>query len=218
MSAAQRRQLPRWLAFISLMACTWLVWAGSVPSAVSESAPPVPDRLGLWAGKPLKVDDRTIQILETDDVSIMEYRLGAEPPVWFLQVGGFGNRAVFHPPELCFRGSHFDVLKRGPLTVIVNGRLRRVMRLVVGRNGNRFESWYWFTADRRTTPSYYQQQWWLVTAAMRRQRISGTLVRLATPMDSPAASRRRLLAFLVRFDAASHPPKAAQQASSPDAL
>lgn len=193
-------QLPRWLAFASLSVCAWLVWAGHVPTAVSQDAPPVPSRLGLWAGTPLEVEDRTLEILETDDVAMMEYRLGAEPPVWLAQVAGFGTRAAFHPPELCYVGSHFQVAERQPISVIVNGKARDVMRLVVTKGNERFETWYWFTSDDQMTPNYYQQQIWLAANSIRRKPMAGTLVRISTPVENPEHARRRLLAFVTSWD------------------
>ena len=192
--------LPKWLAFVSLMACAWLVWTGYAPSAISHEATPVPGQLGLWVGKPLQVDDRTVNILETDDVSMMEYRMGQEPPVWLAQVAGFGNRAAFHPPELCYVGSHFQVVEREPISVIVNGQARNVMRLVVTQGKERFETWYWFTAEDRVTHSYYRQQLWLAADSIRHRPMSGTLVRISTFQDHPEHARRRLLAFVTAWD------------------
>ena len=193
--------LPKWLAFASLTVCAWLVWAGSVPTAVSQESAPVPDQLGLWTGKPLAVEDRTLEILETDDVTMKEYRLGTvEPPVWFSQVAGFGNRAAFHPPELCYVGSHYQVAEREPISVIVNGQKRDVMRLVVTKDQQQFETWYWFTSDDQVTNNYYQQQLWLAANSIRRRPMAGTLVRISTPIESPERAHRRLLAFVTSWD------------------
>jgi EpsI family protein len=193
---------PQLVAFAIVALFAWLLWAGeSSAKKPTHAVAPVPRELGLWAGKPLEVDGRTIEILETDDVTLMEYRLGEEPPLWFAQVAGFGNRAAFHPPELCYVGSHLEVLEREPISVIVNGRPRRLMRLVVGQGSERLESWYWFTANSRLTPNYYQQQIWLVLDSIRRKPRSGTLVRISTPIDDPASSHRRLLAFVTSWDA-----------------
>ena len=193
--------LPRVLAFLSLVVCAWLVWAGNFSTAKPlEAASPVPSRLGLWDGKPLEVGDRTVEILETDDVSLMEYRLGQEPPVWFARVAGVGTRAAFHPPELCYVGSHYQIAERGPISVIVNGQARDVMRLVVTKGPDRFETWYWFTADDQMTPSYYQQQLWLAADSIRRKPMAGTLVRISTPLEHPDTARRRLLAFVTSWD------------------
>ena len=145
---------PHAVALVVMALSTWALWAGHTGPAVEQDVPPPPTHLGLWTGQPLDVDQRAVEILETDDVSLMEYRLGDEPPVWFSQVAGFGKRAAFHPPELCYIGSHFEVLDRGPITVTVNGQPRRLMRLVIGQSGARYEAWYWFTARDRVTPNY----------------------------------------------------------------
>jgi len=123
--------------------------------------------------------------------------------VWFAQVSGVGNRAAFHPPELCYIGSQFDVVERGPMTVTVNGQPRRLMRLVVAQGGRRYEAWYWFTANGRVTPSYYVQQFWLAWDTIAgRQPSSGTLVRMTTPLEAPEPAHQRLAAFLGAFEQA----------------
>ena len=155
----------------------------------------VPQEIGLWKGRSLQADQRAVEILETDDVTLMEYQMGKEPPVWFAQVAGFGNRAAFHPPELCYIGRHFEILAREPVTVFANGEQHRLMRLVIAQDGKQYESWYWFTANGRVTPNYYEQQLWLVLDTIRREPASGTLVRISTSLDEPAAAHRRLLAF-----------------------
>ena len=209
---------PQSLALLLLALASGFVWLGQTP-VESRASPasggtsrgakatiasvPIPNQLGLWTGRPLEVTARAREILETDDVALMEYRLGAESPVWLARVAGFGNRAAFHPPELCYVGSHFEVLERSPITVLVKGRIQRVMRLVIGRSGQRFEAWYWFTAGNQVSPSYYQQQAWLLLDAIRRKPMSGTLVRVSTLLDEPSSAHRRLLAFLTSWDALS---------------
>ncbi len=192
---------PRVAALAVLALGVWALHAGRPPSAVAQPPTRLPSRLGLWSGRPLPVEPRVLQVLETNDVTLMEYHLlGKEPPVWFVQVAGVGNRAAFHPPELCFVGSHFEVLERGPVSAIVNGEERTLMRLVIGQGKERYEAWYWFTANGRVTPSYYEQQLWLVMESIRRKPSSGTLVRISTVLEDPAASHRRLLDFVTALE------------------
>ncbi len=178
---------------------------GTVSAApVSAAAQaPMPREIGRWHGRELPVDDRTVEVLETDDVALLEYTAdAAQPPVWVAQVAGFGTRAAFHPPELCYIGSHFEVLERQAITIPVHGQPQRIMRLVVGRGNRRYEAWYWFTANGRMTPNYYEQQMWLLTDAVFRKPLSGTLVRISTALDDEAgATHRRLLDFLNAFEA-----------------
>ena len=192
---------PQLVAFAVIALFAWLLWAGeSRAKPAAEDATPVPSQLGLWTGKPLEASARALEILETHDVALMEYHLGQEPPLWFARVAGFGNRAAFHPPELCYVGSHYEVLAREPITVLVNGKSRRLMRLVISQGKERYESWYWFTANDRVTPNYYQQQLWLVMDSIHRRPMSGTLVRISTPLEDSESTTRRLLAFVTQWD------------------
>ena len=199
---------PQTVALIFLTAATALLWAGqgaASKTADMAGAQPAPAAVGCWMGTRLPVDHRVFEILETTDVSAMEYRQPNDQPVWLSQVSGFGKRAAFHPPELCFVGSHYEVLERGQATVMMHGRPQRVMRLVVGRGADRMEAWYWFTANGRVTPNYYQQQWWLLQAQLRWRPAAGTLVRISTPLDDPVKARARLAAFADQWSRAGEP-------------
>lgn len=208
-------------AAVVLAAGWWVVRVTDTPFHASASTHPAAPRTlaGVWTGTALPNDPRSLSLHGTDDVTLMEYRLGQEPPVWLVRIGGFGTRAVFHPPEICYVGSDFEVLERGPITVLVNGETRRVMRLVVAQRGERREAWYWFTAGGRTTPSYLTQQFWLVADALRRRPSAGTLVHISSPMENPQAVSRRLLAFLAALDrdSGSH-QLASTHAPAPDAF
>jgi len=200
---------PQVAALALCVASAWWSHSSTSAPALKVSRPPsnvlAPGQLGLWVGKALPVDHRAVDVLETDQVALMEYWLGAEPPVWFAQVAGFGTRAAFHPPELCYVGSHYEVVERTPITVLVQGHPRRLMRLVISQKDRRYEAWYWFTANGRVTPSYYEQQLWLAADSIHHKPMSGTLVRISTVLDDPAAAHRRLLAFITAFEASPHP-------------
>lgn len=202
MIGPDRRWGPPAAALLVLAVGCGVVWVGQSRAVVRRSsAALVPSAVGPWMGTVLPVDRRAVELLETEDVALMEYRAGEQLPVWLTQVAGFGTRAAFHPPELCYIGSHFEVMERGPMTVEVNGKPRRIMRLVVSQDGRRYEAWYWFTANGRVTPNYYQQQLWLVLDSIARKPMAGTLVRISTPLEAPEASRRRLREFLTAFEA-----------------
>ncbi|MBI2174539.1 MAG: EpsI family protein [Candidatus Omnitrophica bacterium] len=200
---------PRWVALGLCLGTALFLW--KAPSSAStnlhsqQTPSSIPKKVGPWLGKASAVDERTFEILETRDVIAMEYqRAGGEPVVWLAQVAGFGNRAAFHPPEICYVGSHMQILEREKILVKVDGKAQRLMRLLVGQGNQRFEAWYWFTAQGRVSPSYYEQQWWLALATLRGKRPSGTLVRISTPQDDPLKARQRLEAFLVSWQQTHH--------------
>ncbi len=205
MVASLRR--PQSIALVVLALAVLLVWAGrgaaSVPSQGNPVSLPMPDLIGDWAGTAIPVDDRTFEILETKDVTVKEYQKPGAGAVLFTRVGGFGsNRAAFHPPEICFVGSDFQIDERGAIPVMVGGSEKKLMRLVISQKEKRFEAWYWFTANGKITASYYEQQWWLMKDLMSGRPMSGTLVRISTPMEGdPAVSRNRLARFLADWEA-----------------
>ncbi len=189
---------PALIALLVLVGFGRILWTGEAPTKAQQLTG-VPAQVGLWVGTPLEVAELEQRVLEGGDLRVMEYRMGEEPPVWLALEGGIGKRASFHPPEICYVGSEFEILEREPMTFIAGGAPRRLMRLVISRNDKPYEAWYWFTADDRMTHNYYQQQLWLVLDAIRGKRTFGTLVRISTPADSPEATYRRLLAFLSSY-------------------
>lgn len=202
---------PRFVALGLLALATAVLWTDRLgrkalpqllPAGASSVSQPAPLQVGSWQGKHLEVGQRVTDILETEAVALMEYRLNGADPVWLALVSGFGNRAAFHPPEICYVGSHYEVLERGPIDVVLGGEKRRFMRLVIGQEQQRYEAWYWFTAGSRVTHNYYQQQAWLVLDAMHGKQPSGTLVRISTPVtDNTEGSTQRLFAFAESWQA-----------------
>lgn len=187
---------PQIVALLALILSAGLVWGGQPRAGSADPTSSVPTVVGPWVGTSLETPPNAVEILETSDVNLMEYRAEGEQPLWLAHVGGVGRRAAFHPPELCYVGSHYEVLERSQITIPVRGEARRVMRLVIGRGAARYEAWYWLTANERMTPSYYQQQWWLLMDAIRGRPMAGTLVRITTPLDDPSRSYHRLLGFV----------------------
>lgn len=214
---------PQAVAFVILGLAAGVVWTQHLAEPTDASMPvrqalptdAVPAAMGEWVGTPIALDQRVFEILETRDVASMEYRRGEEPSVWLAQVAGFGTRAAFHPPEICYVGSRFEVLERGPVAVAIHDRPQRLMRLVLGQGDRRFEAWYWFTAGRRVTPNYYQQQLWLLADAIAGKSMSGTLVRISTSLDDPDRAQSRLRAFVEALEAARRPAPAQQYGTGP---
>ncbi|MCM8812058.1 MAG: EpsI family protein [Candidatus Omnitrophica bacterium] len=190
---------PSPIAFLVMVSAAGLVWAANNANSQGQvvAASPLPESIGEWKGTPVGVDARTYEILETKDVTLVEYAVPEEPAVLFARVGGFGkNRAAFHPPEICFAGADFEIRQRGPMTVELGGRRQRLMRLVIAQEGKEYETWYWFTANGRVTPNYYQQQWWLFSDLLKGRSMYGTLVRISTSREDPIKSQDRLNRFL----------------------
>ena len=134
---------PQTIALLVLVLGAGLLVRGKAAAVHDKRAVPLPTEIGVWKGEVRAVDQRTYEILETEDVSVVEYKSPLGPPVMLTRVAGFGDRATFHPPEICFVGSHFRIEEREPITVQINGQDHSFMRLVVARDGTRYLNWYW---------------------------------------------------------------------------
>jgi EpsI family protein len=162
----------------------------------SKSAPQVkyaerlPMEVDGWIGKDLEVDEQTKIILETDDVLMRGYRRGAEPPVVLAVVFAQENRKVAHPPEVCLRGSGFEMEGKGV------SHLRDdfpVMRLVTVRGDDRELYYYWYKSGDLFTENYIKQQLYIAWGHLTRKGASASLIRLSTSVDDrdfEAASQR----------------------------
>lgn len=151
---------------------------GSVPLSA------IPVRLGAWEGQDLEVDDRTKALLGTDQVVLREYRDPDGMAVWMAVVYAAENRSAFHPPELCYTGSNFELLERRRVAVTTTEEeAPAVNRLLLTNGQQRLVAYYWFTAGDRLFTDYHHQQVRLIWDQMRHQPSNGTLVRVSTLVD-----------------------------------
>ncbi len=154
----------------------------SASTAGDASIPQVPQRLGEWEGVDQEVDDRTKGLLGTDQVLVREYHDGQGAMVWAAVVYAAENRSAFHPPELCYTGSNFELLDRGTATVVRSdhGDQPMVNRLLMTNHQQQLLAYYWFTAGDRFFTKYHQQQIQLIWNQMRRKPSGGMLIRVST--------------------------------------
>jgi EpsI family protein len=166
-----------------------LARAAATPSD-SSSLPVVPLQLDAWEGQDLAVDDRTKALLGTDQVMVREYHDADGTAVWMAVVYAAENRSAFHPPELCYTGSNFELLDRGMVAVEGDDRnAQPINRLLMANGRQHLVAYYWFTAGDRLFANYHHQQWQLIWNQIRRRPSGGTLVRLSTVVDGPDVER-----------------------------
>ena len=160
------------------------------------SIPAIPLRLGSWEGTDQAVDERTKGLLGTDQVLVREYRNSHGDAIWAAVVYAAENRSAFHPPELCYTSSNFELVEQGTSAVARNDRGDRPMvnRLLMTNRQQRLLAYYWFTAGDRFFTHYHSQQLQLVWNQIRRRPSGGTLVRISILIgeDGVASAEQRL--------------------------
>ena len=111
------RDSKNYIITIALLAVTLIglhyVWSsrGISPSDIDLNT--IPLQVGEWSGRDIKIDKRTIEILETEDVMMREYTNRKGESVYLTIVYSGAKRGAFHPPEVCYTGDGSRLLKLG---------------------------------------------------------------------------------------------------------
>jgi len=145
-----------------------------------------PVQFAGWSGQDVPVDERTYQMLQVDEESMLfrHYRNKEDNLVELCIVAGMNNRESFHPPEVCYSGKGTDFIDKGLETVeISDGSTIKANRLVMDIRGQKQVVLYWYTAGKRSTPNYYRQQLYIVFDELRYRQSKGALVRISAPVD-----------------------------------
>jgi len=157
--------------------------AAVVPNS-SEGFSDFPLEIGQWQGRDLPVEEEVLQVLQTRDVMVREYKNGQSDTVYLAIVYSQGERAAFHPPELCYLGGGAQLLGKAvePVT-LANGRTLKTNTLSMKDKKSLFKAWYWFAAGGDFTHSYYRQQLKLLYNWLRYRSKQGALIRVSAAIN-----------------------------------
>ena len=160
----------------------------------SLKAARLPMMLGSWAGQEVPVEDYVKQILETDDVIQRNYTnpLMDNIPVQLAVVFSSNNRRVAHPPEVCYRGSGWEVTRKQTLQLEGLPDLKRL--IIESGASNKDLVIYCYKVGDRITSNYYHQQYNIVVNQLMRRATASSLIRFSSPIrDSEAETERRII-------------------------
>jgi len=121
----------------------------------------LPYHLGGWQGRDLDLDERTYEILETRNVVSRTYKNDMGEALHLLIVGSQRDRRVAHPPEVCYTGSHYDIVKTESRTIRGDDINLPVKEFIAEskRDPNQRQSvMYLYKVGDRFTSNYYAQQ------------------------------------------------------------
>ncbi len=168
------------------------------PSALLRRISP---QLGDWHGTDFELDERTLELLGTEDVLSRAYRRGPdEPPVQLLVVLARQIRRRTHPPEQCLTGGG---------NTITRSELRRpdpdaapagfeVRELEVAQGDGRMLTWYFYKTGSHLGTSYWRHQARVAFSKVTDPGAADVLVRVETPVlrGDRGAARARMQGFL----------------------
>lgn len=167
----------------------------------------LPLRLEEWIGISEPVHEEEKIILETDDIIHRKYLNFANTqykgsPVFLAVVYSPDNRRVAHPPEVCYKGSGWELVDK---RIVEHEGLPPMARLVLGGPGKHDLVYYHFKAGDLMTPSYMRQQLNIVVNQLMKKATSSALVRYSTRVNEPSESIEQAEARLTAFITAMTP-------------
>lgn len=152
----------------------------------------IPETIGEWtASQSFEADRRTVQILETNDLLMRYYRKGNSAPVLLSIVASAqSNRKIAHPPEICYKGIGWEVMKREKIRYN-DGREGIFMLLFTGKS--REAVLYWYKFENIYTAEYYYHQAGALFNLFRKHKGGVALIRLSTPIIDNAEESLKLM-------------------------
>ncbi len=138
-----------------------------------------------WTGEDIEVKSRTLEILETNDVLIRDYKKDKNPPVQLCIVYASNNRKVSHPPEVCYKGSGWSLEEKKPVVFSIKSDEYpefRAIKLIQERGDQKKLVLYWFKCNSKYTTNYYKQQINIVKSEIITGKSTSGMVRISTPV------------------------------------
>jgi EpsI family protein len=149
----------------------------------STYAKELPVLVNDWYGEDIKVDERTLEILETDDVIIRVYRKKQSIPVELCIVYASNNRKVAHPPEICYKGGGWSLEEKKHVVFPIKSNKYpevRANKLIIEKGDKTQLVLYWYKCNKDFTSNYYRQQINIVMNEIRSGKSTSGLIRFST--------------------------------------
>lgn len=139
-----------------------------------------PLEFGKWKGKEIELEEKVYSILGTRNVVYRLYENEKGQKIRILIIASVNNLTGFHPPEICYLGSDFEISERGYKQIgdIKVNRIefsnRRIIEIV----------YYWFAVGGEFIGSYFKQQIRLLLNYLRSQEIPGYMFKISVITNS----------------------------------
>lgn len=168
-----------------------------------QYAQSIPEIIAGMDSTEIEMDQKTLDILETEDVLYRCYTSGDinQVPLYLCIIFSENNRKVAHPPELCLSGGGSQVLEKKQLNFESSVKDDfDAQRLIVNHGQSKWMYLYWYKTGKFYSSHYLKQQLFAAITQLIYRKSSCALVRLSTPIppdEEPpyTASQERLVSF-----------------------
>lgn len=152
-----------------------------------------PYAVGEWRGKDTTVTDEEYQILETRNLISREYTHPDGEKLHLFIIYSETNRAVFHPPEVCFIGSGIKILDKQRENIAGGQSNFAVNKLYTEKDDYRGIALYCYKAGNLYTDNFYLQQASLAWNQLLGRHKGGATIRVFTFLKEDEKSSLAIL-------------------------
>ncbi|MDX9701530.1 MAG: EpsI family protein [Candidatus Auribacterota bacterium] len=146
----------------------------------AQSLPMIIDSMNA---REIEMDQKTLDILETTDVTFREYSAPDRIPIYLCIIFSENNRKVAHPPELCLSGGGSNVEQK--IQINFDTSIKRnfdAQRLIVNHGSGKWMYLYWYKTGSFYSSKYMLQQFLAAVTQLIHRSSSCALIRLSTPI------------------------------------
>jgi EpsI family protein len=138
-----------------------------------------------WIGEDIEVGNRTLEILETNDVLMRDYKKEGNPFIQLCIIYASNNRKVSHPPEVCYKGSGWSLEEK--ILVVFSIKSDefpelRANKLILEKGDQKQLVLYWYKCNSDYATNYYKQQINVVKSEIITGKSTSGLIRISTPI------------------------------------
>ncbi|MFH2137594.1 MAG: exosortase C-terminal domain/associated protein EpsI [Candidatus Omnitrophota bacterium] len=196
----------KFIVLIILLICgavsTGLIKISKKEFPAASSVFNLPQEIGEYKSKDVKLNDETYKILETRNVIMRYYIKENEPPILFYLIFSESTHKTSDPPENCLQGEG-RVITLKEKEIIPNALEQKsfgltVNKLLVEKGKDKQIFLYWFIAGDKFLDSYFKQRLKLIFAYLKRTPLSGGQIRISTEVinHDEQEALQRLKAFI----------------------
>ncbi|MFZ5447022.1 MAG: exosortase C-terminal domain/associated protein EpsI [Thermodesulfobacteriota bacterium] len=174
-------------AFVFVMICGPLTLFLSNPSKVPllQSFDNFPLKIGGWRGNRNYIDNKILQVLQADSYLDIEFTdtEGNKISLWIAYYENLpvGEGKFTHSPQLCLRGSGWDVIESG--TIYVSSHYPVVYMLVQQGNSRQLVYYWYIQSGRWVVHEQYLKKIYAVFDGLVKRRSDAALIRIMTPIN-----------------------------------
>ena len=176
----------------------------------NDRANSLPDTIGRFTVfEKMEITDNVEQLLGTRDVAWWTFRGAELNELYTTTVFHDANWKSLHPPNMCIRGSNFDILEDRSVEIILDEGpvfIGRILASVSGRPDQHYLSLYAFVGRDYITSSFFGFYWRNALPALIRQGSPGFLLRVETFIgrDGEEAAEARCRELFTEFIPLAH--------------